>query len=74
MFRCEVIGRQTFSVKICSCPKRDKEKEEQDAEWFQKDRGVSAHTGKHNKTNYKHLKKLKPYVTTENCVVSFTSY
>lgn len=31
-FRCEVLGRFVLPVKICSCPKRDKEKEEQDAE------------------------------------------
>lgn len=31
IYRCQVIGRQIVPVKICSCPKRDKEKEEVDA-------------------------------------------
>lgn len=29
-FRGDVVGRQCLSVKICSCPKRDKEREEAD--------------------------------------------
>ena len=70
LFRCEVVGRQTFSVKICSCPKRDKEREEQEAEWFQKDRGLSEYTGKRSKTNHKTTKKLKPDITSKNCVMT----
>lgn len=31
IYRGQVIGRQILPVKICSCPKRDKEKEEVDS-------------------------------------------
>lgn len=70
----EVIGRQTFSVKICSCPKRDKEREEKDAEWVQMERGVSVtpRTGKRNMTRHETSKKLKADVATENSVQPHT--
>jgi len=31
-FRGEVVGRKCLKVRICACPKRDKEKEEKEAE------------------------------------------
>lgn len=30
LFSCEVLGRQLVRVKICACPKRDKERSERD--------------------------------------------
>lgn len=31
-FRAKVVGRKSLKVRICACPKRDKEKEEKEAE------------------------------------------
>lgn len=66
-----MIGRQTFSVKICSCPKRDREREEHDAEWLLRERGVTVgRTGKRKMTHDETSKKLKADVTTENSVIA----
>lgn len=67
-----MIGRQTFSVRICSCPKRDKEREEEDAEWILRERGESvARTGKRSMTHHKTSKKLKTDITVENNVMNY---
>uniref|UniRef100_A0A1B6JTJ9 p53 DNA-binding domain-containing protein n=1 Tax=Homalodisca liturata TaxID=320908 RepID=A0A1B6JTJ9_9HEMI len=60
--QCEVIGRQIMAVKICSCPKRDKEKEEADV----KNNGPRAISSEKRKMSSQEKQEATKKIKSEN--------